>query len=218
MRYVNLSTVLVYRLVSKEVMDRFPDYETLVNYKLMLPHEVERLEKIDRKTPHESTWTPLLWATKLLTQARNEGKIKIEAPAYNGLQSKFDSVELSNRKILNYGWVNFPLAYTQVATFSVMFYFFACLFGRQYLIPSKNGDPFPNLGIPFASEGPYKNHTPDFYIPFFTLVELYCYAGWIKVAETLLNPFGNDDDNFQINYLIDRNLQVIETLFSSHFF
>ena len=32
--------------------------------------------------------------------------------------------------------------------------------------------------------------------------------GWIKVAETLLNPFGDDDEDFDINYLIDRNLQV----------
>ena len=212
MRYVNLSTVLVYRLVSEEVMARFPDYDSLVHAKLILPHEVERLVKIDNKTPYESTWTPILWATKLLTRARVEGKIKIEAPVYANLQTKFDAIELANRKILNYGWVNFPLAYTQVATVAVVFYFSACLLGRQYLIPTNEDMSdiklFPNLTIPFAYGNPYENHTPDFYIPFFTLIEIFCYMGWIKVAETLLNPFGNDDDNFQMNYLIDRNLQV----------
>ncbi len=50
------------------------------------------------------------------------------------------------------------------------------------------------------------------YIPFFTIIEFIGYIGWIKVAETLLNPWGDDDEDFQINYLIDRNFQV-EILF-----
>jgi bestrophin-2 len=40
------------------------------------------------------------------------------------------------------------------------------------------------------------------------LIECFAYLGWIKVAETLLNPWGDDDEDFQINYLIDRNFQV----------
>ena len=210
MRYVNLSSILVYRLVSKKVQNRFPDYDSMVQAKLILPHEVARLEKADSKT-HECTWTPILWAMKLLARARQEGKVQIEPPIFANLQSSFDSIETANRKILNYGWVNFPLAYVQVASFSVFLYFFAALFGRQYLIPSDKGSDtmmFPNLSIPFSSTLPFKNHTPDFYIPLFTLAEFFCYVGWIKVAETLLNPFGDDDEDFQINYLIDRNLQV----------
>lgn len=32
--------------------------------------------------------------------------------------------------------------------------------------------------------------------------------GWLKVAEALLNPFGMDDDDFDVNSMIDRNLQM----------
>ena len=125
MRYANLSTVLVYRLVSGKVMERFPDYESLVVAKLMLPHEVERLKRSDTKTPHEMTWIPILWATKLLTRAHTEGKTQIDKLDLINLINSFQSIDSANRKILNYNWVNFPLAYTQVATFAVYFYFFS---------------------------------------------------------------------------------------------
>ena len=46
------------------------------------------------------------------------------------------------------------------------------------------------------------------FFPVFTVLEFISYMGWIKVAETLLNPFGDDDEDFQINYIINRNLQV----------
>ena len=67
---------------------------------------------------------------------------------------------------------------------------------------------FPNSTIHYSPERPFNTHTPDFVVPVQTLIELVCYMGWIKVAETLLNPFGDDDEDFNVNYLIDRNLQV----------
>merc|ERR1712156_392647 len=127
MRYVNLSIVLVFRLVSGKVKSRFPDYQSLVHAKLLLPTEMKRMIKAEDLTPHESTWAPILWALKLLERARTEKKIEIEAPVYANLVTSFEYLEILNRKILNYGWVNFPLAYTQVATMSVYFYLMASL-------------------------------------------------------------------------------------------
>merc|ERR1711936_937016 len=128
----------------------------------------------DLKTPlDKTTWAPMLWAMKLLTKARKEGKVKIEPPVFANLITSFEAIESSNRKILNYGWVNFPLAYTQVAAISVYLYFLANLFGRQYLNPNletepewnKTGDVYDikNSSYIYYFKAPYNEHSPDFY-------------------------------------------------------
>ena len=97
-----------------------------------------------------------------------------------------------------------------MATISIFFYFGACLFGRQYLSPRDSIGQiveYNATNITFAATGPYANLTPDMYVPFFTIFEFISFCGWLKVADELLNPFGEDDEDFQINYLIDRNLQ-----------
>ena len=95
-------------------------------------------------------------------------------------------------------------------TLTVYTYLFANLFGHQYLEPrdEEKADLFKELGVAISKEKPYDLHTPVVFIPVFTLIEFVAYLGWIKVAETLLNPWGDDDEDFQINYLIDRNFQV----------
>ena len=46
----------------------------------------------------------------------------------------------------------------------------------------------------------------DMYIPVFTILEFLFYFGWMKVAESLINPFGEDDDDFETNYILDRSV------------
>ncbi|VDK57926.1 unnamed protein product [Anisakis simplex] len=46
----------------------------------------------------------------------------------------------------------------------------------------------------------------DLTLPLMTMMEFLILVGWMKVAEGLLNPFGEDDDDFECNYLLDKNL------------
>ena len=44
-------------------------------------------------------------------------------------------------------------------------------------------------------------------------MEFLCLFEWINVADELLNPFGDDDKDFHINYVIDCNFQVSYLIF-----
>ena len=54
----------------------------------------------------------------------------------------------------------------------------------------------------------YPSHTIDLYVPYFALLQLVFYLGWLKVAEALLNPFGDDDHDFEFLSMIDRHRKV----------
>ena len=88
---------------------RFPDYASMIKAGFLLPHESEQLASIDESTSHETTWTPILWAVNLIHTERTAGRLIVEAPLYATLISSFDYIDNCNRRILNHGWVNFPL-------------------------------------------------------------------------------------------------------------
>jgi hypothetical protein len=60
-------------------------------------------------------------------------------------------------------------------------YFLLCLFSRQFRIWEQHDSPV----------------YVEYYFPLMTILQMVCFMGWLKVAECLLNPLGEDDDDFE---------------------
>lgn len=84
----------------------------------------------------------------------------------------------------------------QVVTIAVYSYFITSALGSQWVDNKLQRNDSANIS------------NIDLYFPIFTTLEFFFYMGWLKVAESLINPFGEDDDDFEVNWLIDRDLQV----------
>ena len=105
--------------MASQVHDRFPTNDSLIKADLLLQHEKDWLETVDNRTPHDITYIPILWALNLVRNARKEDKIETEAPIYANLVAAFDYLDSRNRNLLNHGWINFALSYTQVNICSI---------------------------------------------------------------------------------------------------
>ncbi|XP_015711585.1 bestrophin-3 isoform X2 [Coturnix japonica] len=189
MRYVNLTSLLIFRSVSTAVYKRFPTMDHVVGAGFMTRHERKIFD--DLKSPHLKYWVPFVWFGNLASKARNEGRIR-DSVDLQTLMNEMNKFRSWCSLLFGYDWVGIPLVYTQVVTLAVYTFFFACLIGRQFLDTDQG----------------YQGHDLDLYVPIFTLLQFFFYAGWLKVAEQLINPFGEDDDDFETNWCIDRNLQV----------
>ncbi|XP_053929589.1 bestrophin-4 [Cuculus canorus] len=188
-RYANLSAVLILRSVSTRVLKRFPTMDHVVEAGFMTQDELKKFESL--YSDFNKYWIPCVWFTNLAAQARRDGRIRDDV----ALRLLMDELNLYRAKcsmLFHYDWISIPLVYTQVVTIAVYSFFAFCLIGRQFLEPLEPGQ-----------EGDL-----DMYVPLSTLLQFFFYAGWLKVAEQIINPFGEDDDDFETNKLIDRNLQV----------
>ncbi|ETN73307.1 bestrophin-1 domain protein [Necator americanus] len=191
-RYCELIQVLVFRDISMRVRRRFPTLDTVVAAGFMMPHEKELFESYNDKLSSSSSkyWIPANWAFAITQQAWEEGNI--ESPYYRVvLQEEIKQFRTKLAWVFNYDWVPLPLIYPQVICLVVHFYFIVCLLSRQTII----------------SDHVMKGEI-DTYSPVMTSLQFVFYMGWLKVIEALLNPYGEDDDDFETNFLIDRNIAM----------
>lgn len=188
MRYACLSVSMVFTMISPRVKKRFPTLGHFVEAGLLQPGEKEIMDDLNSKFPkHSKHWLPLVWAASIVTGARKEGRVRDDF-AVKTMLDEINKFRSQCGTLLTYDTMSVPLVYTQVVTLAVYTYFVTTLMGHQWTKESKS--------------------TVDIYFPVFTTLQFFFYVGWLKVAETLINPFGDDDDDFEVNWMIDRNLQM----------
>ena len=102
-----------------------------------------------------------------------------------------------------YDWVSIPMVYTQVVTLATYLFFIFTIIGRQKIDGYHGDKRMPS--------GRYSLDI-DLYIPIYTVLQFFFYMGLLKVAEQLINPFGDDDEDFELNWLIDRHVKVLPRL------
>ncbi|KAI1711833.1 bestrophin, RFP-TM, chloride channel domain-containing protein [Ditylenchus destructor] len=190
-RYMVLTQILVLRDICQSVRDRFPTLDSIVIAGFLQPHELEMLET---KQDHVARcWLPISWSYSLTYKLWGQKKIQTDRFCHMILGS-FECFCHNLHELQNYDWVPVPLAYPQVVYLCVHTYFILCLITRQ----------FTHLET-HTSQDLYVTH---YYVPFMTMLQYIFYVGWLKVGEALLNPLGNDDDDFECNSVINENLSL----------
>ncbi|GFW61509.1 bestrophin-2 [Trichonephila clavipes] len=168
-------------------------YPSDFSFRLMTPEEKQMFDSVSLNV--NKHWVPFIWSINLINVALKEGRIMAGEPVKQ-LLDEINSLRTKTGHLWGHDWVTVPLVYTQVVTLLTHLFFLTCLIGRQFLDPAQG----------------YPGHDIDLYFPIYTFLQFFFFLGWLKVAEQLINPFGEDDDDFETNWFIDRNIQVSYTI------
>ncbi|XP_065085516.1 bestrophin-4-like isoform X2 [Ochlerotatus camptorhynchus] len=194
MRYVCLCFTMVLSNISPRVKKRFPTIDHLVEAGLLNENEHKIMHDLNQKSPrHSKHWLPIVWAASIVTRARKEGRCRDDF-AVKTIIDELNKFRGQCGLLISYDTISIPLVYTQVVTLAVYSYLLFSVMGQQWIDSKELGSGLVNR--------------IDQYFPIFTTLQFFFYMGWLKVAESLINPFGEDDDDFEVNWMVDRNLQV----------
>jgi len=183
MRYGMLSYILCIRRLSKALRALFPDNESLIKAKIATKKELNILEK--QGDLGRVWWMPLSWSMMMIRNSKENKFIPSDQKILIDSIAKFQT---GLEKVDAHDHIMMPPLYRQVVKFAVWAYFLLSLIGSQQL-----------------------DGTKDLYtgIPIFLILKFIFFAGWFEVAEAIENPFGNDEDDFQICELVSRHIWAI---------
>merc|ERR1719431_1267402 len=138
-------------------------------------------------------WIPLGWCMTMTKNARHKQKIipSDHKEILRGIVRFQEGLE----SVQGHDHIQVPPVYKQVVNVAIYSYFALSLVGNQHL-----------------------ESDPETFFPIFLVLKFIFFIGWLKVAAAISNPFGHDEDDFQIGDLISRHIWVKIFMFSPHIF
>uniref|UniRef100_A0A0V0JBM2 Bestrophin homolog n=1 Tax=Schistocephalus solidus TaxID=70667 RepID=A0A0V0JBM2_SCHSO len=167
---------------------------------VILEKEINAFEEIARQHFQKThkryipeAWIPIQWAVRLINKAGLHANITDPKLIPNVIKDigKFRQ-QLEQLQI--FSGLTMPLVYTQVAVISVYSYILCQIISTQHV------DRNETIRV--------INETNVLPLPIFGIVHFLFLLGWLKVALCVMNPFGDDYEDFECSKILDSNLDV----------
>jgi len=188
MRYSLLSYVLCIRRISNLVLKKFPDSESLIKAGLANEAEMSELRVNSAGNVDNQWWLPLSWSMNLVKQAKLD---KVVPSDHKELLRGITRFRQDLEQIESYQHIPIPPVYKQVVLLAIY-----CYFGLALIAGQETDRPLDDEGT----------KPVIIYFPIFLVLRFIFFVGWLKVAEAISNPFGDDEDDFQIEHLLSRHI------------
>ncbi|CAG0882292.1 unnamed protein product [Darwinula stevensoni] len=215
MRYIHLGVIICMQTLSTRAEKHFGELEDLLDEqcpscrskegksshpgspcirdkpgyipRMLTEEEKDILEDLGRVYGSEKPpyWIPLVWACRVAEEARSKGLVGTSL----GLQSIISEIRGVRTRLgqcRDMENINIPLVYTQVVTMGCYTWWIVSLIASQFI----------------------EQDGMDIYFPIFSVLQLVFFMGWLKVAEMLINPFGEDEDDFDVDDIVERNIKI----------
>jgi len=189
-RWLLLSWTLTFRMVCQPMRRTFPDMASLQRAGLLLEHERILLEEEAFHNSHEEI-LPLLvldWIMLLLKKINREGKF-VHLIDYN---RNIDAVVMFKKNcgsILKFSSKNIPFSLIQAVSVAVYSFGLASLMSRKFNEENRTTSIISG------------------YCPLLHSISYFIFFAWLKFGRVAANPFGDDDEDIDINKLFQLHQQ-----------
>ncbi|XP_046438524.1 bestrophin-3-like isoform X1 [Daphnia pulex] len=187
-RYLILAWMMCMRTTCRPLRNKYPTLESMQRAGFLLKHEAEILS-LEQEESHKWSLRVINWALILVRQGRDEGLFENPGDATR-LLDPIVAFKKSCSVVLKYQITAIPLSFVQAVTLTVQIFGLVSLMGKQFV------------------DFPTKLLVIDCYLPILPAMQYLAYLSWLKLGEVAVNPFGEDDDDFDIIGLFENHVEL----------